>query len=80
MVYLFKENLFFVFKLILYYQVKVVILGQDLYYGVGQVYGLSFLVMLGVCILFLLLNIYKEFYVDLGLLILKYGYLVYWVE
>lgn len=46
--------------------VKVVILGQDPYHGVGQAHGLSFSVPEGVRVPPSLLNIYKEIDDDLG--------------
>ena len=46
--------------------VKVVILGQDPYHGVGQAHGLSFSVPEGVRLPPSLLNIYKEIDDDLG--------------
>lgn len=59
-IYLDMYNIFQVFEWMLFVDMKVVILGQDLYYGFGQVYGLSFLVLLGVVVFLLLVNIYKE--------------------
>ena len=48
-------------------QVKVVILGQDPYHGLGQANGLSFSVPEGVAIPPSLLNIYKELQRDLNI-------------
>lgn len=78
-VFLFGLQIFVVFDVMLFEQVKVVIFGQDLYYGRGQVYGLSFLVLVGVLVLLLLLNIYKEIESDFGILCLDYGCLILWV-
>ena len=47
--------------------VKVVILGQDPYHGMGQAHGLSFSVQDGVRVPPSLANIYKELHGDLGL-------------
>lgn len=48
-------------------EVKVVILGQDPYHGVGEAHGLSFSVPEGVKIPPSLRNIYKELKTDLGI-------------
>lgn len=48
-------------------QVKVVILGQDPYHGVGEAHGLAFSVQEGVRIPPSLKNIYKELHTDLGI-------------
>jgi hypothetical protein len=48
-------------------KVKVVILGQDPYHGVGQAHGLSFSVPDGVALPPSLQNIYKELQTDLGI-------------
>ena len=48
-------------------EVKVVILGQDPYHGVGEAHGLSFSVPEGVRIPPSLRNIYKELKTDLGI-------------
>ena len=48
-------------------QVKVVILGQDPYHGVGEAHGLSFSVPQGCKIPPSLRNIFKEMYTDLGI-------------
>lgn len=65
----------------LFGEVKVLIFGQDFYYGFNQVYGLSFFVWFGVCVLLSLCNIYKEFIEDIfGFVVFKYGYLCLWVE
>lgn len=43
-----KENIFNALKLTPYSNVKVVIVGQDPYHGVGEAHGLSFSVQKGV--------------------------------
>ena len=48
-------------------EVKVVILGQDPYHGLGQAHGLCFSVQPGVRIPPSLVNIYKELKADLGI-------------
>lgn len=50
-----------------YNDVKVVILGQDPYHGVGEANGLSFAVSEGIKLPPSLKNIYKELYDDLGI-------------
>lgn len=61
-------------------KVKVVILGQDPYHGVGQAHGLSFSVPDGVKPPPSLVNIYKEMKTDLGLEIPASGNLTKWAE
>jgi uracil-DNA glycosylase len=62
-------------------QVKVVIIGQDPYHGVGQAHGLSFSVPMGVGIPASLRNIYKELQADIaGFNIPKHGNLEKWAE
>ena len=61
------ENIFEALKLTDYNEVKVVILGQDPYHGLGEAHGLSFSVREGVKIPPSLLNIFKELYNDLGI-------------
>lgn len=58
------ENIFKAFSLCPYNQVKVVILGQDPYHGVGQAVGLSFSVPEGERLPPSLRNIYKELKAD----------------
>ncbi|PKL36466.1 uracil-DNA glycosylase [Candidatus Peregrinibacteria bacterium HGW-Peregrinibacteria-1] len=59
------SNIFNAFELCPFEDVKVVILGQDPYHGVGQAHGLSFSVKDGVAIPPSLQNIYKEIVADL---------------
>lgn len=61
------ENIFNALKLTDYDEVKVVILGQDPYHGIGEAHGLSFSVCNGVKIPPSLRNIFKELYSDLGI-------------
>lgn len=62
-------------------KVKVVILGQDPYHGVGQAHGLSFSVLPGVKIPPSLQNIFKEIKTDIGIENLpNSGDLTHWAE
>ncbi len=61
-------------------QVKVVILGQDPYHGVGQAMGLSFSVPDGVAPPPSLMNIFKELKNDIGMPIPKTGNLMPWAN
>ena len=65
-----KQNVFNAIKLTPYKDVKVVIVGQDPYHGVGEAHGLSFSVL---CPKLppSLQNIYKELNDDLGCYIPK---------
>lgn len=58
------EDVFRVFGLLPLDQVKVVILGQDPYHGLGQAHGLSFSVPTGVRLPPSLVNIYHEIQSD----------------
>ena len=60
-----KKNIFAALKYTPYENVKVVILGQDPYHGVGEANGLCFSVNRGVKMPPSLRNIYKELYDDL---------------
>lgn len=60
--------------------VKVVIVGQDPYHGVGEAHGLSFSVNPGIKVPPSLQNIYKELNRDLGLYIPNNGYLLKWAK
>lgn len=60
--------------------VKVVILGQDPYHGVGQAHGLSFSVQPGVPAPPSLVNIYKELKSDLGIERATHGHLKSWAD
>lgn len=61
-------------------KVKVVILGQDPYHGVGQAHGLCFSVNKGIPFPPSLLNIFKEIESDMGTPIPKDGDLTRWSE
>ena len=61
-------------------KVKVVIIGQDPYHGVGQAHGLCFSVREEIDIPPSLANIYKELQDDLGLYIPNNGYLKKWAD
>lgn len=61
-------------------KVKVVILGQDPYHGLGQAHGLSFSVPNGVPPPRSLNNIYKEMETDLAIPTPKHGCLNRWAE
>jgi len=61
------ENIFNALVLTPYSKVKVVILGQDPYHGVGEAHGLSFSVQEGIKCPPSLKNIYKELKEDLGI-------------
>ena len=61
-------NIFNALRYTDYNDVKVVILGQDPYHGVGEAHGLSFSVLPGVKRPPSLDNIFKELYDDLGVI------------
>ena len=61
------KNIFDALRFTDYDKVKVVILGQDPYHGLGEAHGLSFSVKEGVKMPPSLLNIFKELYNDLGI-------------
>lgn len=61
------ENIFNALRFTDYDEVKVVILGQDPYHGLGEAHGLSFSVREGIKMPPSLLNIFKELYSDLGI-------------
>lgn len=63
-----------------YKNVKVVIVGQDPYHGVGEAHGLSFSVNPGIPIPPSLKNIYKELNREMGLYIPNNGYLMKWAR
>jgi len=60
--------------------VKVVVLGQDPYHGVGQAHGLSFSVKPSVKVPPSLVNIYKELENDLSIPPANHGFLNQWAE
>ena len=61
------NNIFDALRFTDYDEVKVVILGQDPYHGLGEAHGLSFSVKQGVKMPPSLLNIFKELKSDLGI-------------
>jgi len=61
-------------------KVRVVIIGQDPYHGVGQAHGLSFSVPEGVALPPSLLNIFKEIENDLGIKMRGKGNLTSWAN
>ena len=63
-----------------YDNVKVVILGQDPYHGIGEANGLSFTVSLGIKLPPSLKNIYKELNNDLNIPIASVGTLECWAK
>lgn len=74
------NDVFSAFKLTSFEQVKVVILGQDPYHGIGQAHGLAFSVLPNVALPPSLKNIYKELMQDLGVQAPKNGCLSAWAE
>jgi uracil-DNA glycosylase len=72
--------MFNAFNLTPFEQVKVVIIGQDPYHGIGQAHGLSFSVPDGIKTPPSLQNIYKEIGQDLGLPIPNRGNLEDWAK
>lgn len=74
------NDIFNAFKLCAYEDVKVVILGQDPYYGDGQAHGLAFSVKKGVDVPPSLKNIYKEMQDDIGFRIPQHGCLEGWAK
>jgi uracil-DNA glycosylase len=74
------ENIFDALRFTDYEEVKVVVLGQDPYHGLGEAHGLSFSVKPGVDTPPSLLNMYKELRDDLGCFIPNNGYLVPWAK
>lgn len=74
------KHIFRAFDLCPFDQVKVVIVGQDPYHGVGQANGLSFAVNDGVALPPSLQNIYKEIKNDLGITPLNSGDLSRWAK
>lgn len=61
-------------------RVRVVILGQDPYHGLGQAHGLCFSVRHGTPLPPSLVNIYKELEADLGVRPAGHGFLEHWAK
>lgn len=72
--------IFNAFNLTPFNEVKVVLLGQDPYHGVGQAHGLCFSVQDGIPHPKSLINIFKELNSDLGISIPKNGNLEKWAK
>lgn len=75
-----KDYIFNALKLTPYKNVKVVIVGQDPYHGIGEAHGLSFSVQKGIKVPPSLKNIYKELESDLGISPINEGDLSYWAK
>ncbi len=75
-----KDYVFNALKLTPYNNVKVVIVGQDPYHGVGEAHGLSFSVQKGIKIPPSLQNIYKELNDDLKIPPKDNGDLTNWAK
>lgn len=75
-----KHDIFNALHHTAYSSVKVVILGQDPYHGLGQAHGLSFSVKPGVPAPPSLVNIFKELETDLGCFVPDNGYLMKWAD
>jgi len=75
-----KDQVFNAFRYTPYKDVKVVILGQDPYHGVGEAEGLSFSVPLNIKKPPSLVNIFKELNDDLGVPIPNHGSLHSWAR
>ena len=72
--------IFNAFDLCPFNQIKVVILGQDPYHGLGQAHGLCFSVNEGIQFPPSLVNIFKEIQRDLGKAIPQSGNLEHWAR
>lgn len=75
-----EDQIFAAFEQTPFEQVKVVILGQDPYHGLGQAHGLSFSVGEKVKLPPSLVNIFKELQSDLGQQPPVHGSLAKWAE
>ncbi len=76
-----QSDVFNAFEMTPLNQVKVVILGQDPYHGLGQAHGLCFSVLPEIKTPPSLVNIYKELAQDIdGFSIPPHGYLQSWAE
>ena len=79
-IYPLGNEIFHAFALTPFDHVKVVILGQDPYHGVGQAHGLSFSVRPGIAKPPSLQNIFKELQSDLGIQPPPHGNLENWAK
>lgn len=79
-VYPHAKNIFNAFDLCPFDKVKVVIVGQDPYHGIGQAHGLSFSVTDDVPLPPSLKNIYQEIHNDLGITPSPSGDLSRWAK
>ncbi len=79
-VYPASDNWFAAFDKTPFDQVRVVILGQDPYHGVGQAHGLCFSVPPDIKVPPSLVNIFKELEGDLGIPPVKHGCLEAWAK
>lgn len=75
-----EDEVFNAFRQTPYDQVKVVLMGQDPYHGLGQAHGLCFSVQRGVTVPPSLRNIYKEMEDDLGIPQANHGCLIHWAR
>jgi uracil-DNA glycosylase len=75
-----NKNIFNAFNSTPFKDVKVVIIGQDPYHGIGQAHGLSFSVQDGIKFPPSLENIFKELKTDLNISTPKNGNLTNWAK
>jgi len=76
-----QDDIFNAFNTPSFNDIKVVILGQDPYHGLGQAHGLCFSVLPDVKIPPSLVNIYKELVTDIdGFIKPEHGYLQPWAD
>src|SRR5690606_12673258 len=75
-----KNQIFNAFNACPFEEVKVIIIGQDPYHGLGQANGLCFSVNEGIRHPPSLINIFKEIEQDLGIPYPKSGNLMRWAE
>lgn len=75
-----RKRIFYAMQKTPYENVKVVIIGQDPYHGMGEACGMCFAVNKGIKIPPSLKNIYKELNRDLGCYIPNHGYLEKWAN
>jgi uracil-DNA glycosylase len=75
-----SSDIFNAFNSTLFDDVKVVVLGQDPYHGIGQAHGLSFSVLQNTRVPPSLVNIFKEIHRDLGGDIPQHGCLQSWAQ